>query len=73
MEQLKVLHSRSNKEWGRIVPPFFREDEITNKAIDIRALPNYKELSPTDILFHRKDTVALMIKEAVRKGYIQPL
>lgn len=61
------FEKKSGEELAKI------EDEITNKAIDIRNLPNYKKLSPTDILFHRKDTVVPMIKEAVRKGYVQPL
>ncbi|MDU3180460.1 MAG: hypothetical protein E6686_03540 [Lachnospiraceae bacterium] len=49
------------------------EDALTNMAIDIRKLPNYKDISGIDILFHRKESVVPLIKEAVRKGYIKPV
>ena len=48
-------------------------DEWTDKAVDIRTLPNYKELSGGEILFNRKRAVVPLIREAVRKGYIVPL
>lgn len=49
------------------------EDTLTNEAIDIRKLPNYQEISAVDIMFHRKESVVPLIKEAVRKGYIKPV
>lgn len=48
-------------------------DELTNKAIDIRKLENYTVLKGTEIIFHRKEKIVPMIKEAVRKGCIIPL
>lgn len=51
----------------------FKEKELVGKAVDIRTLPNYKGISGTEIIFHTKDKVIPLIKEAVRKGYIVPL
>lgn len=48
-------------------------DEITNQAIDIRTLPNYKQVSGLEILHYGKTIVAPMIKEAIKKGYIHPI
>lgn len=48
------------------------DDKITNQAIDIRKLPNYKETSSLEILHCRKIIVAPLIKEALNKGYIKP-
>ena len=49
------------------------EDALTNEAIDIRKLPNYQDITGTDIIFHRKERVVPLIKEAVRKGYVRPV
>lgn len=49
------------------------DDKITNQAIDIRKLPNYKETSALEILHYRKRIIAPLIKEALHKGYIKPL
>lgn len=49
------------------------DDKVTNQAIDIRKLPNYKETSSLEILHYRKSIVAPLIKEAINKGYIKPL
>lgn len=48
-------------------------NELTDKAIDIRELENYKEIKGSEIIFHRKEKVVPIIKEAVKKGYIMPL
>lgn len=48
------------------------DDRITNQAIDIRKLPNYKETSSLEILYNNKNIVAL-IKEALNKNYIKPI
>lgn len=50
-----------------------KENELTDKAIDIRKLANYKELKSTDIIFNRDNVVVPLIKEAVRKGYVKPV
>lgn len=50
------------------------EDELTNKAVDIRKLENYdKELTGTNIIFQRKELIVPLIREAVRQGYIRPI
>lgn len=49
------------------------DDKITNQAIDIRKLPNYKETSSLEIIHYGKIIVAPLIKEALKKGYIKPL
>ena len=49
------------------------DDKITDQAIDIRKLPNYKETSFHKILYYRKNIVAPLIKEALKKGYTKPL
>lgn len=49
------------------------DDKITNQAIDIRTLPNYKEVNSIEILHYRRTIVASLIKEALKKGYIKPL
>lgn len=48
------------------------DDQITNQAIDIRKLPNYKEINSLELLHYRKSIVASLIKEALKKGYIKP-
>lgn len=49
------------------------DDKITNQAIDIRKLPNYKKTSVLEILHYRQTFIAPLIKEALNKGYIKPL
>ena len=48
------------------------DDKITNQAIDIRKLPNYKEINSLENLHYRKSIVASLIKEALKQGYIKP-
>lgn len=47
------------------------DDKITNKAIDIRKLPNYKKVDSIGILYNRKEIIVPIIKEAIQKGYIE--
>lgn len=49
------------------------DDKITNLAIDIRKLPNYKKVSALEILHYRKVIIAPLIKEALKNGYIKPI
>ena len=49
------------------------DDRVTNQAIDIRKLPNYKNLTIIEILRHRETFVVPLIKEALKMGYIKPL
>ena len=49
------------------------DDRITNQAIDIRKLPNYKDMSVLEILHYRKIVIIPLIKEALKKGYIKPI
>jgi len=49
------------------------DDKITNLAIDIRKLPNYKNITPTEIIHYRKTLVVPLIKEAIKKGDITPI
>ena len=49
------------------------DDKITDKAIDIRKLPSYKEASILEIFHYRKVLVVPLIKEAIKKGDIKPL
>lgn len=50
------------------------ENELTDKAIDIRKLKNYDaSISMTQIFFHRKEIIVPLIREAIRKEYIKPL
>ena len=48
-------------------------DRVTNQAVDIRKLPNYKALSAIEIFHCRKTLVVPLIKEALKTGYIKPL
>lgn len=49
------------------------EGALINEAIDIRKLPNYREIAGANIIFHPKESVVPLIKESVRKGYIKPV
>lgn len=49
------------------------DDRITNQAIDIRLLPNFKEVTILEIMSCRKKIVAPLIKEALRVGSINPI
>lgn len=49
------------------------DDRVTNQAVDIRKLPNYKQSSPLEILHYGKIIAAPLIIEALRTGYIKPL
>lgn len=46
------------------------EQELLNVAIDIRKLPNYKKLSISQILFHRKELIVPLIKESIKTELI---
>ena len=48
------------------------EQELLNKAIDIRKLQNYKKLSISKIIFNRKELIVPLIKEAVKTGFVIP-
>lgn len=64
----KLLNSETVYDYEKF------EDELTDKAIDIRKLKNYNtEVTMSQILFKRKEVIVPIIREAVRKGYIQPL
>lgn len=48
------------------------EQELLNVAIDIRKLSNYKKLSISQIVFHRKELIVPLIKDAIKAGFIIP-
>ena len=48
------------------------EQDLLDKAIDIRKLQNYSKLSISQIIFKRKELIAPLIKEAVRTELITP-
>lgn len=56
-----------NIDLGRV------DDKITNQAIDIRKLPNFKTTSTLEILHYRNTIIVPLVKEALNKGYIKPL
>ena len=49
------------------------DDKITNHAIDVRKLPNYKRTSTLEIFHYRQTIIVPLIKEALNQGYIKPL
>jgi len=69
-----MFDSSYNKEFGaENIDLKDVDNRVTNHAVDIRKLPNYKEISPLEILHYRKIIIAPLIKEALSKGYISPL
>lgn len=64
----KLMNSDTAEEYEKY------EDELTNKATDIRKLLNFDEgITMTQILFHRKEVIVPLIREAVRKEYVKPI
>ena len=49
------------------------ESKFLCNAIDIRTLPNYVELSPSQILFHRNSSILPLIKNALQSKLIAPI
>lgn len=69
-----MLDSTYDKEFGaENVNLKEVDDRVTNQAVDIRKLPNYKEMGSLEIFHYRKSLVVPLIKEALKIGYIKPL
>ena len=56
-----------NIDWKEV------NDKVTNQAVDIRKLPNYKDISSLEILHYRKTLIVPLIKEALKSGFINLL